>query len=138
MSGEFAIFNCPSTTSTIGPNDPTGEWQVAFNNVSSLLYGDFVGIDHTRGTFTFDSLTGEVKGYIYDTFYGVYAPNGSSGVMYREGPFEATLLGESRYEQRITGGTEDFEGSRGQLTIVGFGGACVGHCGTYDGVWSRQ
>lgn len=61
-----------------------------------------------------------------------------AGIMRREGPFQDNLAtNEFFYEQRITGGTGDFEDSRGHQTAPGAGVPgvpCVGSSGTYKGV----
>lgn len=128
----------------IDPNDPTGPLRVEAES-ASLLVGDFVGVDHTTVSGTFDPQTGEFNGYIWESFTGTYAPDGSAGLMRREGPFDGNMnTGEFQFNQRITGGDGDFEGSRGHMTVLTVascrivpGVPCVGSGGTYDGVWSR-
>lgn len=127
---------------SIDSDDPTNVSHFVFES-TSLLSGDFVGVDHTSGSFTLDLETGAVNGYIDDdTFHGVYEPDGSAGIMRREGPFQGNVNTELRFNQRIKGGTDDFEGARGHFTFVLVGllppvSSCPAGGGPYDGVWSR-
>lgn len=144
FSGEWTLAGAVFTDVPIDPEDPTGPWRVEAES-ASLLVGDFVGVDHSTTSGTFDPRTGEFNGYIWETFVGTYAPDGSAGIMRREGPFEGnTNTGEFQYNQRITGGDGDFEGSRGHMTVLAVpschflpGVPCVGSGGTYHGTWVR-
>lgn len=140
FSGEWICVAVAPTRVTTDPDDPTRVTGGEFESLSEIS-GDFVGVDHTVGTFTLDPDTSAITGYVVDTFHGVYAPDGAAGIMRREGPFQGNLAtNEFFYEQRITGGTGDFEASRGHQTAPGAGlpgVPCMGSSGTYKGAWHR-
>lgn len=146
FSGEWTLAGAAITDVPIDPDDPTGPLRVEAES-ASLLFGDFVGVDHTTVSGTWNPQTGGFTGYIWETFVGTYAPDGSAGVMRREGPFEGNVnTGEFQFDQRITGGDGDFVGSRGHMTVLTApacrhvpGVPCVptGSGGTYDGAWVR-
>ncbi|MDP8930127.1 MAG: hypothetical protein M3O70_16550 [Actinomycetota bacterium] len=137
FSGEWIMLAFAITNVDIDPSDPESPWRFEAES-TSLLYGDFVGIDHSTVTATYDPRTGDQQGWIKETFVGTYEPDGSTGTMTREGPYKANQeTGEGRSLQEITGGDGDFEGARGHITIEAIGGRPCVFCGTYKGIWDR-
>lgn len=133
---EGLAIGCPVVDASIDPE--TGDQHFEFDGISTLITGDFVGYDYSRGHAVRDADTGDVQAYFYDTFHGTFTPDGSRGTLTTEGP--TTVDGTTLtivHDQRITGGTGDWTNARGDRYFTGSAGACIGGKFTGEGTFIR-
>jgi hypothetical protein len=134
--GWVGALPCAFTSLTPSSSDPT---QDAFSCVSGTVWdGSWTGQTMYTAQGTINLLTGDARGTLDETFYGVSTLDQTTGTLhFLERFFVQGATDTIHIDLKLTGGTGDWVGSRGTATFDGVQASGVAGHGGYSGTWIR-